>query len=76
VRPLSELEARLRVAERVAELRSAKKWTQKTLAERSKLPRTYIADLEGARRNPSLRTLVRVANALGVPLHDLFELKL
>ena len=71
MRPASEVDVRHRVAERVAQLRAGKKWTQKVLAERSKLPRTYIADLEGARRNPSLLTLVRVADALGVPLRDL-----
>jgi transcriptional regulator with XRE-family HTH domain len=63
---------RSRVAERVAQLRTGKKWTQKVLAERSRLPRTYITDLEGGRRNPSLRTLIRVASALGAQLKDLF----
>ena len=38
------------------------------LADRSQLPRSYIADIEGERRNPSLRTLIRVSNALGINL--------
>ena len=72
MKPLLEPAVLKRVAERVSELRSSRKWTQKILAERSRLPRTYIADLEGARRNPSLRTLIRVANAFGVQIQDLF----
>ena len=42
------------------------------LADLSQLPRSYIADIEGARRNPSLRSLLRVSNALGVPFHQFF----
>ncbi len=60
------------LAVRVAQSRRGKKWTQQTLAERAELPRTYLTDIEGQRRNPSLRTLLRVANALGVTLQDLF----
>ena len=68
----SEDEVRIRLANRIVAARKRKRWTQQTLAERSQLPRTYIADVEGARRNPSLRTLLRVSNALGIPLHELF----
>ena len=57
---------------RVAGIRRLKKWTQLQLAERAELPRSYVADIEGARRNPSLRTLVRLASALGVTLRNLF----
>lgn len=37
------------------------------------MQRSYLADLELGRRNPSVRTLVRVANAFGIAIHDLFE---
>ena len=57
---------------RVAGIRRLKKWTQLQLAERAELPRSYVADIEGARRNPSLRTLLRLASALGVTLRNLF----
>ena len=67
----SEEEVRGRLAASVLEGRKRKQWTQQILAERSQLPRSYIADLEGARRNPSLRSLVRVSTALGVPVYVL-----
>jgi transcriptional regulator with XRE-family HTH domain len=72
VKPQSEIEIRRRLAERVATARKRKGWTQQVLAERCDLPRSYIADVEGERRNPSLRTLLRVSNALGIPIHELF----
>ena len=68
----TEAEILGRLGARVAVLRRLKKWTQLQLAERAELPRSYVADIEGARRNPSLRTLMRLAAALGVTLRDLF----
>ena len=35
--------------------------------------RSYVADLETGARNPSVRTLVKLANALRVKLKDLVE---
>ena len=35
--------------------------------------RSYVADLERGSRNPSVRTLVKLANAFRVGLKDLFE---
>ena len=68
----SETDIRARLARRVVAARKRKRWTQQMLAERSQLPRSYVADLEGERRNPSLRTLLRISNALDVALDELF----
>jgi len=48
--------------------------TQEALAELAGLERTYLTDLEAGRRNPSVKTLDRLARALGVKVHTLFEL--
>jgi transcriptional regulator with XRE-family HTH domain len=37
------------------------------------MQRSYLADLERGHRNPSVRTLVKLANALGVSMPALFE---
>jgi len=37
------------------------------------MQRSYLADLERGYRNPSVRTLLKLANALGVRIRDLFE---
>lgn len=68
----SEEEIRSRLVTQVLNARKRKSWTQQALAARAKVPRSYIADLEGARRNPSLRILLRISNTLGMPVHQLF----
>jgi transcriptional regulator with XRE-family HTH domain len=49
-----------------------KGWTQDDLAEQASIQRSYIADFERGARNPSLRTLVKIANAFGISVRDLF----
>jgi transcriptional regulator with XRE-family HTH domain len=36
------------------------------------MQRSYVADLERGHRNPSVRTLLKVANAMDVPIASLF----
>jgi len=56
------------------ELREAKGLTQVELAEKAKVERTYLTKLEtGAKVNPSLAILKRLAKALGVPVAKLLE---
>ncbi len=52
--------------------REKKGLTQDELAKRAKLTKPYISQLEsGARKNPSLPALQRLAKALGVPVTEL-----
>jgi transcriptional regulator with XRE-family HTH domain len=37
------------------------------------MQRSYSADLELGRRNPSVRTLVKVANAFGIAVAELLD---
>jgi transcriptional regulator with XRE-family HTH domain len=60
------------LAERLRELRREKKWSQEKLAEVAEMHRTYLAGIERALRNPSLENLVKLANALGVTMSELF----
>lgn len=55
----------------VRERRLAAALSQEALAELTQVQRTYVVDLEGGRRNPTLRTIARFADALGVTLGDL-----
>jgi len=57
---------------RVRELRQAKGLSQEKLAEHAGIHRTYLGGIELGLRNPSLRNIARIAQALGVQVADLF----
>jgi transcriptional regulator with XRE-family HTH domain len=60
------------LAVRIRNFRHEKGWSQERLAEEAQLHRTYLGGIETARRNPSLRNLIRIARALGVAVRELF----
>ena len=70
----SEFEnARGIIAARIRELRLARGLSQEKLADLAGCDRTYVGMLERRQGNPSLRILVRIAEALAVPVHALFS---
>jgi transcriptional regulator with XRE-family HTH domain len=64
--PLSELNAH--IARTVRSLRQARGWSLGTLAERASLSKTNVAKIETGDGNPSMETLLRLADALEVTL--------
>jgi transcriptional regulator with XRE-family HTH domain len=60
------------LGQRIRELRDAKGWSQERLAEAAYLDRSYLAGIERGLRNPSVRSLLKIANALKVQMRDLF----
>jgi transcriptional regulator with XRE-family HTH domain len=70
--PVSEAQILGTLAKRIKFLRRSKRWSQEQLAEHAFMQRSYLADLERGYRNPSVRTLLKVANAIGVPIASLF----
>jgi transcriptional regulator with XRE-family HTH domain len=61
------------VGRRVAELRRENGWTQQDFADELGVTLRHAQAIEGGEQNLSLRAVVRVANALGVPLAAIFE---
>lgn len=57
---------------RVRELRLAKGLSQEELAFKSSVHRTYLGSIERGERNPSLKNIAAIAEALGVTLSELF----
>lgn len=47
--------------------------SQDELARRATLQRTYVSDVERGRRNPSLRNIKKLADALNVSPQRLFQ---
>lgn len=60
--------------ERVRELRLARRLSQEELAFKSGVHRTYLGGIERGERNPSLKNIAAIAEALGVSLSELFSL--
>jgi DNA-binding XRE family transcriptional regulator len=62
-----------RLGKRVRSLRLERKLTQEQAAEVAKLDEKHWQDIEGARTNPTVATLVGIARALKVTISELFE---
>lgn len=60
-----------RFSQNVKTLRLQKRWSQKELARRADLHRTYIGAIERHERNVSLVNVERIAKALKVNVKDL-----
>lgn len=61
------------VARTVRTLRTGHGWSLDELAERAGVSKGVLVNLEQARGNPNLGTLIRVSDALGVPLVRLVQ---
>jgi transcriptional regulator with XRE-family HTH domain len=61
------------IARNVRRLRVARSWSLDALAARSGVSRGMLIQIEQARTNPSVGTLVRIADALGVSVAQLVD---
>jgi transcriptional regulator with XRE-family HTH domain len=62
-----------KIADNVRHYRSERKLTQKQLAKKAKISRGYVSQIENAKLNIYLTTLVKLAKALGVSPGDLVK---
>jgi transcriptional regulator with XRE-family HTH domain len=67
-----ETQIQKRFGERVRELRKKKGLSQEALAFSCDLDRTYIGGVERGERNISLLNIQKIADALGIPVRELF----
>jgi len=65
-------DVRSRLGEALKACRARQRLTQEQLAERSGLSYKFIGEIERGRGNPTVDTLARLADALGVGVADLF----
>lgn len=56
-----------------ATLRREKNLTQEKISELTEISQQYLSDLERGKRNPTIKTLQKIADALNVPLLDLMK---
>jgi transcriptional regulator with XRE-family HTH domain len=70
---LVDVDVHDRLARNLRRLRQDRDWSQEELAHQTDIHRTYVSDLERARRNPSIEVIERLANGLGVKLGELLD---
>ncbi len=69
----AEQKGGLQVAQAVRDLRRARNLSQRQLAGRMNVPRTYISKIENAKATPTLSSLERLATALEVDITALLR---
>jgi transcriptional regulator with XRE-family HTH domain len=60
------------ISERLVALREKKKMTQGDIQKRTGLLRCYLSRLENGHTVPSVETLEKIANAMEIPMYQLF----
>lgn len=63
-----------RFGQRVKDLREQRKMSQLVLAQKAKLDLTTINEIENGNRDPMLKTIWKISNALDVKINQLFDL--
>ncbi|WP_027631928.1 helix-turn-helix domain-containing protein [Clostridium hydrogeniformans] len=61
------------IGSKIKIIRKENKLTQVELAKKANISRSYLADIENNRYNPSLETLKSLANALGISVNKFFN---
>ena len=64
---------KVKVGQRIKELRKVIGISQEALANKAEIDRTYVTDVENGRRNISIENLEKLVNALELPFKDFFD---
>lgn len=61
------------VRRNIVKLRMKKEWTQEKLAFEAEVSKAGMCVIESGQRSPTVRTLEKIAEALGVHIRELFQ---
>ncbi len=67
------MDIKLKVGQRIKELRKELKLSQESLAYKAEVDRTYVTDVENGRRNVSVEILERLIKSLEVSISEFFN---
>lgn len=67
------MDVKLKIGQRIKELREQTNMSQKDLAYAADLDRSYIASIENGQRNVSIINIEKIATALNVTLKEFFN---
>ena len=70
---MNENELYLLIGKRIKYLRKQKHFTQENLAEKSGLSLDYIGKIEANINHPGIKAILKIANALDIPIKELFD---
>jgi transcriptional regulator with XRE-family HTH domain len=69
------MDIKLKIGQRIKELRKGLELSQESLAYKAEVDRTYVTDVENGRRNVSVEILERLIKALDVSITEFFNSK-
>jgi transcriptional regulator with XRE-family HTH domain len=69
------MDIKLKVGQRIKELRKELELSQEALALKAEVDRTYMTDVENGRRNISIEILEKIIRALEVSFTEFFNSK-
>jgi transcriptional regulator with XRE-family HTH domain len=69
----SDEKEKISLGSRIRALRKAKGWTQEELGKHADTSYKFLGEIERGVQNPSFTVLVKISDALGVPLYELFR---
>lgn len=72
---LPGMDIKLKIGQRIRELRKELGISQEALAYKAEVDRTYVTDVENGRRNVSVEILERLIKALDVSITEFFNAK-
>jgi transcriptional regulator with XRE-family HTH domain len=67
------VDVKLKIGQRIRELREIASMSQKDLAYTADLDRSYIASIENGQRNVSIVNIEKIAAALNITLKEFFN---
>lgn len=67
------MDVKLKIGQRIKELREQTNMSQKDLAYAADLDRSYIASIENGQRNVSIVNIEKIAAALNVTIKEFFN---
>ncbi len=72
---MNEVEVYILIGERIRKLRQSKGMSQQTLADECGIESPNLSRIENGNTNPTIKSLWKISNALGVKLKDLVDVE-
>ncbi|RIN44407.1 helix-turn-helix domain-containing protein [Staphylococcus simulans] len=63
----------MKFGQNIKQIRKRMNITQSELATKIKISRSYLSDIENGNKNPSIKTVKKLADSLGLSVTDLFN---